>query len=167
MITTFLASNYKFQYLSDILKKSADAAAWILGSPAFPNIRGLVCFYQLYNGVLLIAEISGLPYNENSCESRVFGFHIHEGSTCTGNSEDPFADTGMHYNPNNCLHPHHAGDLPPLFGNDGLAFQSVLTNRFNINQIIDHTIIIHDSPDDFVTQPSGHSGVKIACGQIF
>jgi len=162
----FLASHYQLQYLSDILKKSPDAIAWIFGSPAFPDIRGFVYFYQLYNGVLLVAEISNLPHSEGSCESRIFGFHIHEGRTCTGNSQDPFADTGMHYNPNNCLHPHHAGDLPPLFGNDGLAFQSVFTNRFSVNQIIGHTVVIHVSPDDFVTQPSGNSGLKIACGQI-
>lgn len=160
-----LASHY--QYLSNILKKSPDATAWIMGSPAFPEIRGFVYFYQIDNGVLLITEVSGLPHSENPCESRIFGFHIHDGSTCMGNSEDPFADVGMHFNPNNCQHPHHAGDLPPLFGNDGLAFQSVLTNRFSVNQIIGHTIVIHGAPDDFVTQPSGNSGAKIACGQIF
>ena len=91
----FLASYYQLQFLGDMLKKSPDAAAWIFGSPAFPDIRGFVYFYQLYDSVLLVAEVSGLPHNEGSCEGRVFGFHIHEGGTCTGNSEDPFADTGM------------------------------------------------------------------------
>jgi len=167
VIALFLASHNQFQFLSDLLNKSPDAVAWIFGSSAFPDIRGLVYFYQLYNGVQLITEVTGLPHNEDSCESRIFGFHIHEGSTCTGNSEDPFADTGKHYNPSNCLHPHHAGDLPPLFGNDGLAFQSIFTNRFCVNEIIGHTIVVHSSPDDFVTQPAGNSGVKIACGQIF
>ncbi|BDZ83738.1 hypothetical protein Lac2_18720 [Claveliimonas bilis] len=28
------------------------------------------------------------------------------------------------------------------------------------------TVVIHDMPDDFRTQPSGNSGEKIACGQI-
>jgi Cu-Zn family superoxide dismutase len=27
-------------------------------------------------------------------------------------------------------------------------------------------VIIHDSPDDFTTQPSGNAGNKIACGVI-
>ncbi|HML35941.1 MAG TPA: superoxide dismutase family protein [Bacillota bacterium] len=162
----FLASHYQLQFLSDLLKKSPDAIAWIFGSPAFPDIRGFVYFYQLYDNVLLVAEVSGLPHSEGPCESRVFGFHIHEGATCTGNREDPFADAGAHYNPDNCLHPYHAGDLPPLFENNGLAFQSVLTNRFSVNQVIGRTVIVHDSPDDFTTQPSGNSGAKIACGQI-
>ncbi|MFW5629422.1 MAG: superoxide dismutase family protein [Acetivibrio ethanolgignens] len=28
------------------------------------------------------------------------------------------------------------------------------------------TVILHDMPDDFRTQPSGNSGEKIACGEI-
>lgn len=59
-----------------------------------------------------------------------------------------------------------AGDLPPLFENNGLAVSVFLTNRFSVNQIIGKTIIIHDKPDDFTTDPSGNSGTKIACGVI-
>ena len=43
---------------------------------------------------------------------------------------------------------------------------SVLLNKFSINEIIGKTVIIHDMPDDFTTQPSGNSGTKIACGVI-
>lgn len=43
---------------------------------------------------------------------------------------------------------------------------TVLTNRFNIEEIIGKVVIIYDKPDDFVTQPSGNSGTKIACGEI-
>ena len=42
----------------------------------------------------------------------------------------------------------------------------VLTNRFAVKDIIGRTVVIHDKPDDFTTQPSGGSGVKIACGEI-
>ena len=41
-----------------------------------------------------------------------------------------------------------------------------LTDRFTIDEIINRTIVIHDMPDDFITQPSGNSGNKIACGII-
>ena len=41
-----------------------------------------------------------------------------------------------------------------------------LTERFNIDEIIGKTIIIHSNPDDFTTQPGGNSGTKIACGLI-
>lgn len=64
------------------------------------------------------------------------------------------------------MHPYHAGDLPPLFSANGNAVLEVLTDRFNIHQIIGKTIIIHRNPDDFTTQPSGNAGEKIACGVI-
>lgn len=73
---------------------------------------------------------------------------------------------GTHYNPKSCNHPEHAGDLPPLFENNGYAYISFLTNRFTVKEIIGKVIIIHDMPDDFTTNPSGKSGEKIACGKI-
>ncbi len=126
----------------------------------------MVSFYQFNDGVLLAVEVEGLPSSKNPCEPSVFGFHIHEGSQCSGNAEDPFANTGGHYNPNKCPHPSHAGDLPPLFGNQGYAFMALFTNRFSVDEVINRTVVIHASPDDFTTQPAGNSGKKIACGQI-
>lgn len=142
------------------------ASASIIGSSMYPNLRGTADFYQTNSGVVVAAEITGLPTSADGCESPVFGFHIHSGNRCSGNDSDPFADAMAHYNPNDCSHPHHAGDLPPLFGNDGYAFMAVLTNRFAVREIIGKTIIIHSMPDDFTTQPSGNSGEKIACGVI-
>ena len=40
------------------------------------------------------------------------------------------------------------------------------TNRFTVREVLGSVIIIHSSPDDFTTQPSGNSGTKIACGKI-
>lgn len=88
------------------------------------------------------------------------------GTSCTGNLDDEFADAKTHYNPTNCPHPYHAGDLPPLIENNGYSYMSVLINKFKIEDIIGKVIIIHDMPDDFKTQPSGNSGTKIACGKI-
>lgn len=34
------------------------------------------------------------------------------------------------------------------------------------NTITGRVVIIHSSTDDFITQPSGNSGEKIACGKI-
>lgn len=80
--------------------------------------------------------------------------------------DDPLADAMAHYDPGSCEHPHHAGDLPPLFGNNGFALCAFLTNRFSVDEVVGRTVIIHDRPDDFTTQPSGNSGMKIACGVI-
>ena len=142
------------------------ATAKIAGAPSHPGISGRVDFFTAGNGVLVMAEVFGLPKKDGVCPAEVFAFHIHEGSDCTGDAEDPFKNAGPHFNPKNCPHPAHAGDLPPLFGNDGYAFMVVYTERFSVRDVIGRTVIIHSNPDDFTTQPSGNSGPKIACGQI-
>lgn len=149
------------------LCRPPNAYACITGSADYPSVCGNVLFYQTKAGVLVVVQIQGLPQGTGPCSSNVFGFHIHEKGPCCGTAEDPFANVGSHYNPQGCPHPAHAGDLPPLFGNHGCAFMSVLTSRFTVCEILRRTVIIHGSPDDFTTQPSGNSGVKIACGQIF
>lgn len=142
------------------------AIAEIRGSEEYPSLYGDVVLKQMRNGVLVTAEIYGLPENQSECSGGVFGFHIHEGTECSGNEQDPFADAKTHFNPKGCPHPYHAGDLPPLFGNDGYAYMSVFTNRFSLEDVIGRVIIIHSKPDDFTTQPAGNSGAKIACGKI-
>lgn len=73
---------------------------------------------------------------------------------------------GTHYNPKNCPHPEHAGDLPPLLSCNGFAFQIFYTDRFVPEEVLGKTIIVHAASDDFTTQPSGNSGIMIACGEI-
>lgn len=152
-------------YLSR-LNRAPDAMACVKGSPEYSCINGTVKFYQIKSGVLILSEVFGLPTSNEVCSDKIFAFHIHSGSCCSGNEDDPFADAGTHYNPEHCEHPYHAGDLPPLFGNDGYAFSLFLTDRFTVSEIIGKTVIIHSNPDDFKTQPSGNAGEKIACGEI-
>lgn len=147
------------------IKTNSTATATIQGRRDYSNLHGIVTFKQEHKGVLVTAEVYGLPY-ENKCNSGIFAFHIHNGTSCTGNTEDPFADADGHYNPYECPHPYHAGDLPPLFGNRGYAYMSVLTDRFSVKEIIGKVIVIHSQMDDFKTQPSGNAGAKIACGKI-
>ena len=144
----------------------SSAAAMLAGGNGYPEIRGTALFQQKENGVLITVNVFGLPKGDSDCDNRIFAMHIHDGTSCTGTKEDEFADAGMHYNPKGCPHPQHAGDLPPLFGCDGMAYCSVLTNRFALSEVIGKTLIIHDQPDDFTTHPSGNSGKKIACGII-
>ena len=148
------------------IKKRPFAFAIINGSNEYPSIKGVAYFYKLQAGVLVSIQLKGLPLSSSICQNPIFAVHIHSGSNCTGNSTDPFANALTHYNPNNCNHPYHAGDLPPIFGANGLGFSVFLTNRFTAEEITEKTLILHSSPDDFTTQPSGNSGVKIACGVI-
>lgn len=153
-------------HLLSVLRGRPQAAARMTGSESCPELSGTVRFYQTGQGVLVWAGINGLPLPERPCQERIFGFHIHSGTGCSGSGGDPFAGAMSHYDPRGCEHPYHAGDLPPLFGNNGSALSVFLTNRFSVSEIIGKTVIIHDRPDDFTTQPSGNSGTKIACGVI-
>lgn len=152
--------------LCAIITRRPDAVAFLNGGEKYKEIRGQVFFYELSDSVIVRAEVSGLPEENGTCQNPIFAFHIHEGTQCSGISEDPFANAGMHYNPDHCQHPYHAGDMPPLFSVDGSAVLLFLTNRFSVREIIGRTVIIHAKSDNFMTQPSGNSGEKIACGVI-
>ena len=122
-------------------KHEPAAVAHVRGSEAHPDIRGCVRFRQMDGGVLVTAEIRGLPGDNG-----IFAFHIHNDSGGTG--EGPFACVGGHYGP------------------AGNAYLSVFTNRFTVDEVIGRAVVIHAKPDDFTTQPSGNSGERIACGEI-
>lgn len=144
-----------FEYLSTL---KPNARAEIKGGKDYPEIEGSVLFFNLGEGVVVMADIGNLP----KTETNIFAFHIHEGERC----DDNFSITGGHFNPTNQPHPNHAGDMPPLFSNNGNAWLAFFTQRFNLDEIINRTVVIHDSADDFSTQPAGNSGEKIACGTI-
>lgn len=156
----------KIPDLIAVLRRYPQAWARMTGSDVYPEIQGIVKFFQTDQGVIVSAHITGLPRAEDKCKQPIFAFHIHSGKRCAGNAEDRFAEAGMHDNPGGCAHPYHAGDMPPLFGAGGNAVSVFLTDRFHVDDILGKTVIIHSSPDDFTTQPSGNSGVKIACGEI-
>lgn len=154
------------QMLFRTLEGDADGIAFMEGSEAYPEIHGWVRFYDMGKETLVMISLWGLEAVQEHCQNHFLGFHIHEGNSCTGNEKDPFADAGMHYNPSSCLHPEHAGDLPPVFNAEGRVFSVFLTSAFTTDEVRGKTVILHGSMDDFKTQPSGNSGEKIACGKI-
>lgn len=144
------------------------AFARIKGGKLAPCIEGNVFFYQLNGGVYVRAYITGIPDTNKDGEFvRFHGFHIHENGDCkVGTANDPFPNTGEHFNPSDANHPFHAGDLPPILNSDGVGILSFYTTYFTVADIINKSVVLHDSYDDFSTQPSGNSEVKIACGRI-
>lgn len=147
-------------YGSILSKKSPSAHAWIGGNKDYPNLNGLVNFYETsIGGILVSVEIYGMPTTN---PSGFHGMHIHEFGDCT----IPFDKTGNHYNPTNSPHPNHIGDLPPLLNNSGYAYTTFYDTRFTIADLLGKSLIIHSNRDDFTSQPSGDSGVKIGCGVI-
>lgn len=157
------------------------AVAQIHGNSDYPQLFGIVSFYNTpFGGILISVEVYGLPDNpigkrptneaviKNATSlsrmhsSHFFGMHIHETGDCT----PPFDKTGNHYNPSGVQHPFHAGDMPPLLSSNGYAWMSFYTGRMRLEDIIGRSVIIHSMRDDFTSQPSGDSGTKIGCGVI-
>lgn len=147
------------------------AIANMQGGPLAPNIRGTVIFRDITGGVEVCANIAGLPpyqpAHDNKAPIGPHGFHIHEFGNCeVGNPEDPFMASGGHWNPTNQPHGNHAGDFPVLFSNNGRAIMCFYTNKFRVADAVGKSVIIHQNPDDYRSQPAGNSGKRLACGVI-
>ncbi|MDD3253572.1 MAG: superoxide dismutase family protein [Lachnospiraceae bacterium] len=159
-----MRSNTPGTIFSEILREGQpQAVAWISGNAANPQLSGVVKFYDTpYEGILIEAEVFGLPNVTQPGSSNFYALHIHENGNCT----KPFQLTGAHYSRTAMPHPYHSGDLLPLLGNQGYAWLAFYDKRITIAEINGRSVIIHAQPDDFTTQPSGNSGEKIGCGVI-
>lgn len=164
---------YRHSSLDTTVEKSNTniAVCYIKGGPSYPNIKGLVYFLSVPGGTELSVYVEGLPNYKPATSTTQpigpFGFHIHSVGCCDINDpNDPFTCAKGHWNPTNEPHGDHAGDFPVLFSNNGMCKMSFFTDRFKPRDIIGLSIIIHENPDDFKSQPSGNSGKRIACGLI-
>jgi len=122
---------------------------------------GIIGIMPVPEGLMLRGGIT-LP-------SGVHSMHVHE----TGKCDVPdFKSAGAHYNPAGKKHglknPEgpHAGDLPNISANDeGYASVHVITT-LKLDDLRNRALVIHEKADDDMTDPSGNSGARIACGVI-
>ncbi|MFZ7104309.1 MAG: superoxide dismutase family protein [Peptococcaceae bacterium] len=147
------------------------ACADIRGGPLAPQIRGTVILQDVYGGTMVYVNISGLPPYQKASNGNnpigPHGFHIHAKGTCAvGDTDNPFQAAEGHWNPYHQPHGNHAGDFPVLFSNNGVAYMSFFTNKFKVQDALGKSLIIHQNPDDYRTQPAGDSGKRLACGII-
>lgn len=155
----YLPSNIYFAQLLERDKPQALATLQDINGLTMGTAR---FFDTSYGGTLTEIEVSDLPDQEFPGESGFFALHIHENADCSNG----FQNTGEHYNIGEDGHPYHTGDLPPLLSNTGYAYSAFYDERFVVADILGRSLVIHAMRDDFTTQPSGDSGVKIACGII-
>jgi Cu-Zn family superoxide dismutase len=133
------------------------------------KVEGTAVFIEKNGVVSLECKLTGL-------KPGVHGIHIHEKADC---SAADAASAGGHWNPTFKKHgkwsdaEHHKGDIGNFTADvDGNATVLFKTDEWCIGcgdatkDILGKGLIIHDKADDFVTQPSGNAGARVACSAI-
>ena len=126
---------------------------------------GTVWFIADGGDVRIRGRVTGLKANQEH------GFHVHEKGDC---SSGDAMSAGGHLNPSGRPHgppsgEHHAGDLPALRA-DGTGIATIDSRVRGLaggpTEFAGKALVVHVSPDDYATQPTGNSGARIACGVI-
>lgn len=119
---------------------------------------------EVPGGLRVTVDAHGLSAGEH-------GVHIHTKGLCEG---PDFMSAGGHWNPTGAKHGArnpagpHEGDLPNLvIGKDGRGNVGVIVPGASFDTLIDAdgaAMVVHAGADDLVTDPSGNSGARVACG---
>ena len=131
--------------------------------------RGELRFEAANGHVRVTGRVTGLnPGAEH-------GFHVHEAGDC---SAPDATSAGGHFNPGDSAHgragqgEHHVGDSDNLVANDeGVAevdreLHGATIGDGAATDIVGKGVIVHADADDYVTQPTGGAGDRLACGVI-
>lgn len=133
---------------------------------------GVIDVTEGNEGVVLHVSLTGLPPG-------VHGFHIHDTGDCS--DHEGFKMSGSHISEEGDTHGFlseagpEAGDLPNLHvpenGEVTVDFYApdLEVNGYEATALLDENgsaFLIHADPDDYMTQPIGGAGARIACGVI-
>lgn len=133
---------------------------------------GTVTLKQTKNGVKVTAKLKNLPIGDHA-------IHVHEVAKCDA---PDFKTAGPHFNPDGKKHgfknpqgPHN-GDMPInlTVGPDGMVDSSFLAKGISLEPGVENSvfanggtsIVVHEKPDDMMTDPAGAAGNRIACGVV-
>ncbi|MGV9003700.1 superoxide dismutase family protein [Flavobacterium sp.] len=133
------------------------------------NVNGTATFTEKNGEVTLLAKLTGLTPG-------IHAIHIHEKSDC---SAADGTSTGGHWNPTFKKHgkfginEYHRGDIgnftADVYGNATVFFKTkewAIGGTDETKNIIGKGLIVHKDSDDFVTQPTGNAGSRVACSGI-
>ena len=141
----------------------------VFESKSSSSVTGTATFKE-YNGkVTFVAKISGL-------KPGIHAIHIHEKSDCTAADG---SSAGGHWNPTFKKHgqwgigEYHRGDIGNFIADEkGNGTITLTTDEWAIGgedatkNIIGKGLIVHQGTDDFVSQPAGNAGARVACSAI-
>jgi superoxide dismutase, Cu-Zn family len=131
---------------------------------------GQIKMVETTAGVLLKIKLKGLQPGPHA-------IHIHE----TGKCEGDFASAGGIYNPLGAKHGYlndegpMVGDLPNVFvGPSGEIEVELISPFVTLNKEAEESIfdsdgtafVLFEKADDYITEPDGNSGARVACGVI-
>jgi Cu-Zn family superoxide dismutase len=133
------------------------------------SIKGNAIFTEINGEVSLVAKLTGM-------KPGVHAIHIHEKADCSATDA---ASAGGHWNPTFKKHgkwgdaEHHKGDIGNFTADvDGNATVIFKTDEWCIGcgdatkDILGKGLIIHEKADDYLTQPTGNAGGRVACSAI-
>ncbi len=133
------------------------------------TVKGTATFTEKNGTVTFEAKLTGL-------KPGVHAIHIHEKADC---SAADATSTGGHWNPTFKKHgkwgvgEYHKGDIGNFTADEnGNGSITLKTDEWCIGcgdetkDILGKGLIVHDKPDDFVTQPTGNAGARVACAGI-
>ena len=131
--------------------------------------NGMLALFLEPGGVHITGSLTGVA------PGGTHGFHVHEVGDC---SAPDAMSAGPHVNPGGHAHghpghgEHHAGDMPNLVADDSgtllvdVRVPGVALGDGSASDILGRAVVLHANADDFVSQPAGDSGPRIACGVI-
>lgn len=133
------------------------------------TVSGTATFTEKKGQVTFVAKLAGL-------KPGVHAIHIHEKSDC---SAADGSSAGGHWNPTFKKHgkwgvgEYHKGDIGNFTADEkGNGTITLTTDEWCIGcgdatkDILGKGLIVHQGTDDYVSQPAGNAGARVACSAI-